>query len=158
MTKICYLDYDGVLHDCQVFNSPGIGIHIRTPGRTLFEWAPILDELLAPHPDVEIVLSTSWVAAQSFEFARAQLPPGLQQRVIGSTYNTDNLRYFDAWPRGRQVASDVLERKPDSWFAIDDDDNGWPRNCRGRLIKTHGSAGISAPTAQDAIRKILLSL
>ena len=158
MTKLCYLDYDGTLHDSQVYISPGVGIHIRTPGRALFEWAAILDDLMLPHPEIKIVLSTTWVAAQSFEFARAQLPPGLQKRIIGSTYTTENLRYFDAWPRGRQVTSDVLTRNPSSWFAIDDDDNGWPRNCRSRLIKTDGSTGISAPRIQDAIRKILMSL
>lgn len=158
MAKICYLDYDGTLHDSQVYDSPGMGVHIRTPGRKLFEWASILDELLEPHPGVKIVLSTTWVASQNFEFARDQLPPGLRERVIGSTYNDENMKYFDSWARGRQVASDVLTRRPDSWFAIDDDDDGWSKNCRGRLIKTAGSTGISDLDVQDAIRRILKSL
>ena len=158
MTKICYLDYDGVLQDSQVYNSPGIGIHLRTPGRTLFEWVPILDELFEPYPDLKIVLSTTWVAAQNFEFARDQLPPGLRQRVIGSTYTSENMRYFDAWARGKQVSGDVASRKPHAWFAIDDDDSGWPRNCRSRLVRTDGSTGISAPAVQDAIRRILMTL
>lgn len=59
---VCYCDYDGVVHDDAVYWSPNMGIHMRTPGRTLFEWLPLLEELLAPHPEVKIVLSTSWGA------------------------------------------------------------------------------------------------
>lgn len=62
MTKIIYLDYDGVLHDEQVFFHPKRGIYMKTPDRILFEWMSILDELLRPHPDVKIVLSTSGYA------------------------------------------------------------------------------------------------
>jgi hypothetical protein len=138
-----------------VYCSAERGIHILTPDRTLFEWMPILDELLSPYSDIQIVLSTSWVAAQSYEFARAQLSPALQQRVIGSTYTAENLRYFDSWPRGRQVTSDVAARKLDSWFAIDDDDNGWTTSTKRRLIKTNGSTGINDTAVQDKIRKML---
>ena len=155
MNTICYLDFDGCLHDRAVYCSAERGIHILTPDRALFEWMPVLDELFAPHPDIQIVLSTSWVAAQSFEFARDQLSPALRRRVIGSTYTTENLRYFDSWPRGRQVTSDVAARKLVKWFAIDDDDNGWPTSAKRRLIKTDGTTGISAMVVQDKIRNIL---
>ena len=158
MTKICYLDFDGCLHDNQVFCTQGVGIHIRTPGRTMFEWMHILEELLIPFPDVKIVFSTSWVASQNFEFARAQLSPDLQKRVIGSTYTAENMKYFDAWSRGRQVTSDVAARKPTNWFAIDDDGDGWPADCKARLIKTDGSIGISDTNVQRAIRRMLISL
>jgi len=157
MFTICYLDFDGCLHDCEVYCTAGVGIHIRTPGRTLFEWMPILEELFAPYPDVKIVLSTSWVASQNFEFARDQLSPELRRRVIGSTYNDENLRYFDAWPRGRQVHSDVLIRKPDQWFAIDDDDSGWPESTNSNFIKTDGATGISDNRVQNRIQQMLQS-
>lgn len=157
-SKVCYLDFDGVLHSSEVFVSPHLGIHIREPGRALFEWAPILVELLEPHPEVCIVLSTSWVGEWGEEFACGALPPALQERVVGATYSPDNLRYFDAWPRGRQVTSDAQSRKPGSWFAIDDDDRGWPPGARGRLVLTDGSIGISSVASQSAIRRALLSL
>jgi hypothetical protein len=87
-SKICYVDYDGVVHVNSVYQSPKRGIYIgSTPGHTLFEWLPILDELLAPYPDVKIVLSTSWVRARSFEYAKSKLPPSLQARVIGATFH-----------------------------------------------------------------------
>lgn len=157
-SKVCYLDFDGVLHSSEVFLSRHLGIHILEPGRALFEWAPILVELLEPHPEVCIVLSTSWVGEWGKEFARGVLPPALQKRVVGATYSAENLRYFDAWPRGRQVTSDAQSRKPDSWFAIDDDNRGWPLGAAGRLVLTDGSKGISSVASQNAIRRALLSL
>jgi len=158
MNKICYLDFDGVLHSSEVFLSRHLGIHMQAHGRALFEWAPILVELLEPHPEVSIVLSTSWVGERGKEFACGVLPPALKERVIGATYSPDNLRYFDAWSRGRQVTSDAQSRKLDSWFAIDDDDRGWPPGAADRLVLTDGSNGISSVASQNAIRRVLLSL
>jgi hypothetical protein len=156
--KLCYLDFDGVLHSDEVYLSRDSGIHIQTEGRALFEWAPILDDLLAPHFDVSIVLSTTWVAKFGFDFARNALPSGLQQRVIGATYTSENLRYFDAWPRGKQVTSDVQIRKPSRWFALDDDLSGWPESASGHVIETMGATGISAQEVQNQIRRMLKTL
>lgn len=158
MKTLCYLDFDGVLHSDEVYLSRDSGIHMETEGRALFEWAPILDDLLGPHLDVSIVLSTTWVAEFGFDFARNALPSGLQRRVIGATYNPENLRYFDAWPRGKQVTSDVQVRKPSRWFALDDDLSGWPESASGRLIGTMGATGISAPEVQNQIRRMLETL
>lgn len=157
MTKICYLDYDGVTHDQEVYFHPRRGVCMKTRGRTLFEWMPILDELLAPHPDVVIVLSTSWVRVRSFSFAKKQLSSTLQDRVIGGTFHSRLMREeeFVLLPRGVQIAEDVFRRGPQSWFAIDDDHLGWPAWCRDNLIKTDGARGISEPAIQEAIRKML---
>lgn len=158
MTKICYLDFDGVLHSDEVYLSRDFGIHMQAKGRALFEWAPILEDLLAPHHDVSIVLSTTWVAEFGFDFARDVLPAGLQQRVVDATYKPENLRYFDAWPRGRQVTSDVQVRKPDRWFALDDDSSGWPDWASGHVIQTLGTTGIGVQEVQNQIRRILKAL
>lgn len=156
---VCYCDYDGVVHDESVYWSRDEGIHLRTPGRTLFEWLPIFEGLLAPYPDVKIVLSTSWVRARSLEFAKAQLSPTLQARVIGATFDnrvTQKLE-FDIMPRGLQVWHDVERRKPEKWFAIDNDGHGWPAWCRNHLIKTEDHLGLSDIGVQKAIRKVLAS-
>lgn len=157
MTKILYLDLDGVLHDEQVYFHPRRGIYMDTPGRTLFEWMPILEQLLGPFPEVKIVLSTSWVRVRSFHFAKKQLSPALQAQVIGATFHSRFMREeeFVLLPRGVQIAEDVYRRGPQSWFAIDDDHLGWPSWCRDNLIRTDGAHGISDPEIQDAIRKML---
>lgn len=157
---VCYCDYDGVLHDEAVYWSRLEGIYIRTPGRELFEWASILEELVAPYPDLKIVLSTSWVRFKRYGFAKGQLPLGLQSRVIGATFHsreTDRLE-FDNMSRGSQVWADVERRKPERWFAIDNDERGWPPWCRDHLIKTDDRLGLSEPAVQEQIRKFLAAL
>jgi HAD domain in Swiss Army Knife RNA repair proteins len=158
--KICVLDYDGVGHVDEVYWSPKRGIYIGVPGHALFEWMPILEELLAPYPDVKIVLSTSWVRFRSFEFAKGQLSAALQARVIGATFHNRHMRKdeFDLMPRGLQVWNDIVRRQPTSWFAIDNDDRGWPEGFRDRLVKTDDNRGLSDPVVQDLIRTILKSL
>jgi hypothetical protein len=60
--------------------------------------------------------------------------------------------------RGLQIWNDVIRRQPESWFAIDDDEDGWPAVCREKLVKTDVSRGLSDPAVQDSIRTILKSL
>ncbi|MDO8653467.1 MAG: HAD domain-containing protein [Undibacterium sp.] len=155
--NIVYLDFDGVVHDDAVFLHPKRGIYLDAPGRTLFEWMPIVDELLTPHPDVKLVLSTSWVRDHSFEYAKKQLSPSLQNRVIGATFHHREMQKstYDMMSRGVQVWTDVLRRHPTSWLAIDNDDDGWPVHCRGRLIKTDDRQGLSDNDVQIAIREML---
>ncbi|WP_431476519.1 HAD domain-containing protein [Massilia eburnea] len=150
---VVYLDFDGVLHCDEVYWSPKTGIYMRTPGRTLFEWMPILEELLAPYPDVKVVLSTSWVRVKGFGYAKKQLTPSLQSRVVGGTFHRREMRkyLFDSMSRGAQVHADVLRRRPRAWFAIDNDDKDWPASCRENLIKTEDRTGLSDPAIQAAI-------
>jgi hypothetical protein len=155
--KVLYLDFDGVLQHEDVRMSYKHGIFMAAPGRTMFEWMRFLEELLDPHPDVKIVLSTSWVRMRSYNFARAQLTPSLQARVIGATFHRREMRRdeFDLMPRGAQVAQDVFRRGPKSWFAIDDDAEGWPAWCRDNLIKTDGAYGLSDPVIRRAVALML---
>ena len=153
---ICYLDFDGVLHDDAVFWHPKRGIYLGTPGRALFEWTPVLEDLLLPHPEVKIVLSTSWVHVKSFRFAQEKLMPALQTRVLGATFHKEFMQKseFERLSRGHQILADATRRRPASWFAIDNDDSG-PRGYRDRLVKTDDRLGLSDPAVQDAIRAML---
>jgi hypothetical protein len=156
MSKILYLDYDGVLHHEQVFFSQEEGIHMKMPRRSLFEWMSILDDLLAPHPDIKIVLSTSWVLARNFEFAKSQLSPTLQSRVIGDTFSHDMHRNeFARMPRWMQIQEDVARRAPDAWLALDDDPVEWPEGNPANWIRTESATGISEPTIQNSIKNAL---
>ena len=152
--KLLYLDFDGVLHDAGVFFRSSGEIFMGPAGRSLFEWMPILENLLTPHSDVAIVLSTKWVQVRSFQFAKSQLSARLQERVIGATYHRRGMRKdeFNFLSRGEQIASDASRRQPKVWFALDDDDEGWPAWCREKLIKTEGTRGISSDEVQEAIR------
>jgi hypothetical protein len=151
--RVLYLDFDGVLHDEEVYWDVRRGIYLRTPGRELFEWMPILESLLAPHSDVRIVLSTSWVPMRGFNFAKKCLSQSLKVRVVGSTFHKRYMRKDDFMylPRGVQIGQDLSRRNPRHWLAIDDDDIGWPRWLRNNLVCTDGASGISVPEIQYAI-------
>jgi len=154
---LCYLDFDGVLHDSTVWLTPDRGVIMGTPGHRLFEWESTLVDLLAPHPQVQIVLSTAWVRAKSFTYARDRLHPSIGARVIGATFHHGHMdaQEFAMAPRGMQVWGDVHRRQPSDWFAIDDDAFGWPAWCRDKLVQTRGGSGLSDPAIQEEIRRRL---
>lgn len=157
--RVIYLDFDGVLMHHDVRISRKQGIFMATPGRSLFEWAPIMETLLAPHPQWQIVLSTSWVRSKSFDFARGHLPATLQARVIGATFHRREMRkdYFAQLLRGQQVLLDVHRRRPHDWFAIDDDAEGPPEFLE-RLIQTDPELGLSDPAVQRRIGERLAAV
>lgn len=152
---ILYLDYDGVLHH-RFVQLVGGQPTIEIDGFSLFQWAPILENLLAPHPEVQIVLTTSWREWNEGEAIR-RLPDGLRQRVIGVT------RKYIGWgrrqPRFQEILDDAKERglALDEWFAIDDDTFCWPAPIRHRIVITNGTRGVSDPEVQEQIRQMLSS-
>jgi hypothetical protein len=158
--KICYLDYDAVLHDGNVLRNRTRGMYIKTPGRTFFEWMPILDDLLAPYPDLKIVLSTTWVRELGFNEAKYELSVSLQDRVIGSTFLHPKIVKveFDTMPRGMQILGDVERRKPTHWFALDDDAFGWPARYIAHLVQTRAQSGLSDAAVQEQVRQKLVQM
>ena len=158
--NICYLDYEAVLHDGNVVRNRTSGMIMKTPGRVFFEWMPILDALLAPYPALKIVLSTTWARELGFDQAKHELSPSLRERVIGGTFFHAGIirAEFDALPRGLQILGDVKRRKPTAWFALDDDDFGWPARHRANLIKTSDRAGLSEPAVQRQVAARLVDL
>lgn len=153
---VCYLDYDGVLHQESVLLRRG-RIFVAMPGHCLFEWEGILCELLKPYPDVKIVLSTPWVRWSSFSYAKRCLNPALQARVVGATFHRRWMvaEEFAELSRGMQILGDVLRRKPSDWFAIDDDGFDWPAWCRNKLVLTQQQIGLNDLSVQRDIRRRL---
>lgn len=148
MKRLLFLDYDGVLHPDAVYLSRR-GIELRAAG-SLFMWAPQLVEALADHPDLRIVLSTSWARNLGFNRARQALPTVLRHQVIGATWHSAMGRGWpdyipwDAQTRWEQIAA-YLSRlhEPVRWLAIDDDARGWASADRDQLIQTDPNAGLS---------------
>ncbi len=144
---VVYLDYDGVLHHENCLWHPRRGAYLKAPpGYVLFQHAELLEQTLTPYPEVQIVLSTSWVRQYGVTGSAKRLPPGLRQRVIGATYHTQmDEQAFAAQPRGRQVVNDVLRRKPREWLALDDAYEDWPEPYLRNYVRTHEHLGISDP-------------
>lgn len=153
---VLYLDYDGVLHNENVYWHPKRGAYPGPPGFTLFEHAPLLHELLTPYPEVGIVLSTSWVRLYGCTKTAKRLPQGLRARVLGATFHSQmDEAAFAARPRGQQVLDDVARRRPRGWLALDDTDEGWPPEVRDRVLLTDERLGIAAAGMPERIAAAL---
>ncbi|MBB5417065.1 HAD domain-containing protein [Paraburkholderia atlantica] len=144
MRQVLFLDYDGVLHRGDAYVTPD-GVVSSAPGTIeLFEFAPVLLELLEPYPHIEICLSTDWCFRFGFERARDALPlAGLRQRVTGATYEAE---FVDAalWPtlqRGAQILRYVRRHGIVSWLAADDRRDG-VHGYYDRLVHCQTEAGL----------------
>jgi hypothetical protein len=151
---VCYLDYDGCLHHCNVRWSQERGLFLEAPERyALFQHMGLLAQLLAPHPGVRLILSTSWAQKLGLKEALRHLTPALQQRVVGATFeHSQPGDFFAHLSRGEQVVLDVQRRRPSAWLALDDDPIGWPRWTEKHVVFTDPYEGISPAKVQAELR------
>ncbi|NVO04738.1 MAG: hypothetical protein HXX19_01675, partial [Rhodoferax sp.] len=113
---------------------------------------------LRPYPELKIVLSTSWVRSYGCAGAAKRLPLELRSRVIGATWHSGNKPLENEWvsaPRGMQIWSDVLRRKPAAWLAIDDDYLHWPKWALENYVQTDEVLGISHPAVKALLERKL---
>lgn len=162
--KILYLDIDGVLHPDEAFLDAKGNVYLRGPGQ-LLEHASILSEILAPYPDLCIVLSTSWVKLKSYSWVRRRLPQDLRARVIGSTWHSRyardsiELEWWSEATRYQQILRDVKHRSPSHWLAIDDDVIGWPESELERVVICDPQLGLaSARTRAELAERLECTL
>lgn len=154
---LLYLDYDGVLHPDEVYRVRG-RIILCHEGR-LFEWAPLLAECLEPYPAVRIVLSTSWVRVLSFNEARERLPNALAERVVGATWHSSmNQNWWLGLSRYQQIHLHARRHRVERWLAVDNDNEGWPREQAHRLVLTDSILGIAPPDSLSLLRNRLHEL
>lgn len=155
---ILYLDYDGVLHHCNVrlaqygYGEARVPV-MAEPGHELFSWAAILERILDeedPEGKVKIILSTSWGYHFGIE-AKSFLPESLQARVIGKT-NQSMLS------RGEQILKHAKANGYKRWIAIDDDRCRWPYDHQDRLVYCDSETGLSDSNVQADLRSKLRDL
>lgn len=148
---ILFLDFDGVLHPDSAYLVKGRPT-LKGDG-ALFMWAPLLVDVLADCPKVQIVLSTSWARELSFSRARRWLPDPIRARVIGSTWHSamkfqaDGFRlaqtWWDAATRYEQIKRYANRAGLVDWVAVDDQPEGWGADDREKLVHTCGDTGLS---------------
>lgn len=155
---VLLLDYDGLLHHENVRFSEERGhFWLDAPDDRywLFQHVPLLEQLLEPYPTVQIVLSTRWLRFKPLRKVARELTPALRLRVVESFVPPEPPSDFWLWPKGAAVAQYVERRRPGAWFAIDDDQVGWPEWARPHVVFSDPYDGISPPQVQDAIRRQL---
>ncbi len=160
---IFFLDFDGVLHPARAIMGQ-YGPELAGDG-SLFMWADTLSGLLAEHPDIQIVLSTSWARHLPFVQVRDFLPLALCRRVVGSTWHriqTDpdfsqglTFSYWQDASRYRQVKRWVNVHRLRRCVAIDDDADGWDDADRARLVQANAETGLSNPAVVARLSALL---
>lgn len=83
MDSILFLGFDGCLHPDDVHPVDGIPA-LPTKGAWSFKHSRLLADLVAPYPELRIVLTASSNSADDFGHAKAALQALLPRRVIGS--------------------------------------------------------------------------
>ncbi|MBF3409297.1 hypothetical protein ISF59_02845 [Burkholderia pseudomallei] len=152
--RVLFLDIDGVLHRGGSYRTRD-GVASSAPGRIeLFEFAGILDELLTPYSNIEIVFSSDWAFTFGVDYTRDRLPlQSLRDRVVGATYQGCE---FDErlWPmlsRGTQVIDYARRHSLRRWIAVDDRQDGFDGHWH-RLVHCQSECGLGDPVVVELLR------
>ena len=134
--RIVFLDFDGVLHPY--------------PPHCCLQrmcWVPHVAELVLPHPDLRIVIDSSWRYDYSVELLR-QLLGELGPRLLGVTPLGQRYESITEFLSQSEAISD--------YCILDDMAEEFPRDpVPAELILCAGRTGASAPRIRTALRNWL---
>ena len=152
-----YLDYDGVCHPA------GVPVSLTgklPPGPELFVHAPILVQLLASYPSVEIVLTTRWSWVIGCKRAASYLPPELSSRVVASVHRHKFGRGVVLLPQLEAILRHVRLTGRQRWLVIDDDPEVRRASqlAPGHFVVCDPQLGVSDFSVQESIRRRLAEM
>jgi hypothetical protein len=144
--RTIFLDFDGVLHPL----SDTRWFELRLPlavtiGRgRLFRWTWPLAELLEDHPDVEIIVQSSWRNFMRDPELKALLGPS-ERRYAGATPRVER------WESIQQV---IAEKQLQKYCILDDRASEFP-HALPDLILCDSEEGVYDPAVRDKFREWL---
>lgn len=171
-----YLDFDGPLHPNSASIDASGTAFLQEPFHyhELFEHAPILDDLVGDAPNLQIVISSTWVMEFGLEACIARLPPRLGSKVAGATWCKETLQQLrhgvidleskdlrNEWrrtSRHEQISTHSQAFQIKEWIALDDQDARWPDAERGRLVLCDERDGLSRKLTQVDLGRALSKL
>ena len=140
---VLFLDFDGVCHaldtaaldeDFKVISNP-----------KLFEWLPILTDILEPFPNVKIIISSDWRRLFDDDSLIQILGP-LGERFMGVVESRGS-------NRADEIRLEVTRRKLTRWVAIDDHASVVETSKTGpQFIACQPNIGLSSPSVQLKLR------
>lgn len=154
-----FLGFDRTLHRGRGIMHAGV-VHLDSR-REVFEFAPLLVELLSPYSNVDIVLATRWLQRLTFDEAVFCLPPELAWRVVGATSTSCSKLSYPHNVLGRRnvIEAYAFGRRLKSWLVIGDENAyqlGYKYGCPiDHFLPLDPELGISDVKAYDYIRSWL---
>jgi hypothetical protein len=144
-----FTDFDGVFHpaDAATFDAAG---QLVTDAR-LFAWLPVLVDILAPYPEVRIVVSSDWRRLLDDAGLKRVLGP-LAPRFAG---------VVQTWGASRadEILAEVRRRQLTRWLALDDHPTVVAASRHNaRFIACEPDTGLSALPVQTRLRATLANL
>lgn len=139
--RVLFLDFDGVLHPTLAQDARDERIETG-----LFGWLPTLAKLLRPHPEVVIVVHSTWRYTHNDEELR-ELLEGISDRVVGSTPPGPRYESIQAWLS--------MHRSMTDYRILDDETLEFPDPLPAELVVCDPRMGVTAPGVQAALRQWL---
>jgi len=138
--RLISLDFDGVLHPTMRADTVVHTAH--------FGWLPVLVRLLAPYPDVRVLVHSTWRTTYDEDELRLLLG-ALGERVVGAA---------PPGPRHQSVL-DWLGQHPEvtSYRILDDEASDFGSPPPVELILCEPTTGVSAPEVLTTLRDWLES-
>jgi len=136
-----FLDFDGVLHP------------LNAPDHRQFVHLATLESVLQKHPQVEVVISSTWRQMLRFEKLRDLFSPVIRDRVVGVTPHFADLVHIPdrllGYPREAEINAWMTQNRQASndWVALDDSDWLFYPFCPN-LIHVDAGVGLTSENLQ----------
>ena len=149
MTRLLFLDFDGVLHPLWApapFNDWQLEVTLGPtpyPG-PYFLHAFALAAVLSPFlVHLEIVVSSTWGKDRTLEELRRLLPAPVAARVMDAVHHhlPPTTKTRSRWEEISWYLQNVRPLQGSRWLALDDDDSGWPAAMRLQLVHCERDLG-----------------
>lgn len=125
--------------------------------RRLLEYAPYLVDALTPYPQVQIIVTTSWLHSLGAGRTIALLPDELRRRVVGTTLGTPPRlgEIKDGTAKTMSVIRHAAKHGLTRWLALDDEAWGVPSDFEQHFLHTESETALGAPEARKHLREWL---
>lgn len=153
-----FLNYGGVLNVGHGLVDDR-GVITLDSGRTPFEFAPYPVDILAPCPQVQIIVTTSWLHSLGAGKTIALLPDQLRHRLVGTTLHTSPRlgEIKDGTAKTMTVFRHAVKYSLTTWSALYDEAWGVPPGFEQHFLHTDPETALGAPETRERLREWLVA-
>lgn len=144
---VLFIDMDGVLHPAICYE----------PTQLLCR-RPMLEEVLRKHPDVDVVISSTWRNERTLADLRALFSPDIASRIVGITprwQDFQNEASFGTYVRQAEIEHwmRLASRAWEGWLAVDDQVHLFQPFCKN-LVRTDPDTGLTEESCALLLKRL----